>query len=105
MFFGKEEPQKQVNIKEFEGLVNDLFNKKIAKLENKALQLMKRINDSRNDFMNACDVFEKLEAEPDTEDLGTSKPNEIKSSKHLYVEALKRLLLKTSSIQSRDFYS
>lgn len=104
MFFGKEEPQKQVNIKEFEGLVNDLFNKKIAKLENKALQLMKRINDSRNDFMNACDVFEKLEAEPDTEDLGTSKPNEIKSSKHLYVEALKRLLLKTSSIQSKTLY-
>lgn len=104
MFFGKEEPQKQINIKEFEELVNNLFNKKIAKLENKASQLMKKINDSRNDFIEACNVFEKLEVEPDTEDLGTSKPSEIKSSKHLYVGALKRLLLKTSSFQNKTLY-
>jgi chromosome segregation ATPase len=65
---------------------------------------MKKINDSRNDFIEACNVFEKLEVEPDTEDLGTSKPSEIKSSKHLYVEALKRLLLKTSSFQNKTLY-
>ncbi len=101
MFFGREEPKKEINLKEFEEFVNDLFNKKIVKLENKALSLITKINEYRKAFIDTCDDFEKLETEPDIEDIGMSNSKQIKISKSIYVLTLKRTLIKINLIQNQ----
>lgn len=95
MFFGRTEP-KSININAFDELITDLFNKKIAKLDNKAMQFMIKIEDSKKAFIETCNDFEKLEDEPDIEAIGFSKSEQVKYNKHLYVLALKRIFEKTN---------
>ncbi len=95
MFFGRAEPE-PININAFDEFVTGLFNKKIAQLDNKAMQFVIKIEDSKKAFIETCNDFEKLEQEPDNEAIGFSKSEQVKYNKYLYALALKRIFEKTN---------
>ncbi len=72
--------------------LNTLFDKKLASLDSKVSNIMNELDRARAQFIEACDNFEELEDEPNTEDIWNPNINFIKSQKNLYAKALKKVV-------------
>ncbi len=91
MIFGGGEPDK-VEINALEAKLNELFDKKLESLDSKASSIVREFGRAKEQFGNACDLFEQLDAQPDTEDLYNANVNAIRNQKSLYARALKKII-------------
>ncbi len=90
MFFGRREPDK-VDPEGLVALADYLFSKKIASFVPKASSLAVQAHRARQRFVDSCDEFGRVEAEPYTEDLWNPNINSIKSQKAAYSSTLRNL--------------
>ncbi|MGC8710065.1 MAG: hypothetical protein ACP5RF_00405 [Candidatus Micrarchaeia archaeon] len=91
LFFRGAEPE---NVS-FEGLMpmlDLLFEKSLGNFPSKAESLKSGLKGSVSEFVEACDELEKLEAEPDMEDMYITNYSSIVRSKVHYTNALKNVI-------------
>ncbi len=91
MFFGGSPGKEDVKLGELNGKIDGLFDKKVEKFAARAARLSQEIANVKREFLNACDEFDKVSAEPDLEYERWMNPNYIKGQKPLYCSALKGL--------------
>ncbi len=92
MFFDKKQTEKRVAPGELPETLLSLFNSKLAPLEPRASGIVARLRAVKSEFAASCDAFERLNAEPDTEDMWNPNINAIKTQKSAYSTALRNLI-------------
>lgn len=105
MFFGRGNASENVQLKELAGTLNRLFNEKLRLLEAKGANLIKELKYNETEFVNACDDFEALSAEPDLDYIYTTNTGFIKSQKSSYAKNLKHIMSSTPIIDNPIIYS
>jgi chromosome segregation ATPase len=105
MFFGKDEPAK-IKVEELRKLLNSSFNGKLGSFEAKVSGIIKGMPKIQTQFTNACEEFELLSAEPDTEGFYGVSINSVKAQKNSYARALKRIIsdLKLDTVGAENIY-
>jgi len=92
MFFGGKGKAESANPDELYPLLNSLFDKKLESFKTRNLGILGELQKAKLQFISACEGFDILNEEPYTEDLYAFNISFIKSQKHLYAMAQKRLL-------------
>ncbi len=90
MFFGKGKAEK-VSPDALVSLLNSSFDRKVGSLKSRTASIANELQSVRSQFMRTCDDFERLNAEPNTENLYFANVSFIKSQKVPYAQTLKRL--------------
>lgn len=91
MFFGRKEAER-VAPGALQQLLASLFNGKLAQMEQKASAIVAGLKSEKDGFAASCTGFEKLDAEPDTEDMWNPNVNAIKTQKSAYSTALRNVI-------------
>ncbi|MDE1768103.1 MAG: hypothetical protein KGH64_04225 [Candidatus Micrarchaeota archaeon] len=88
-------------------LLNSIFNKRFAQLESRAAGITLQLTKEKERFAMSCDNFERLNAEPYTEDLWNPNINAINSQKAAYSTKLRNLVseMDLSTQDALDVYS
>ncbi len=107
MFFGRNETAEKLPSDSLEAMLDSLFNKRMGPLEGRASAIVRELHVAKEHFYSACKEFEKLDAEPYTEDLWMPNINSIKSQKSQYAAALREIAnsLDLESDGSLNIYS
>lgn len=107
MFFGKRETAERLPPDALEGLLDSLFDKRMAPLKSRASGIAKELGAAREQFSEACSEFRQLSEEPYTEDLWMPNINSIKNQKEQYAAALKEIAggLSLETDESLDVYN
>ncbi len=92
MLFWKAFPEEEVEMSDLGQLLDALFDKRLEKLAARTSRISDRIAGAKQKFALACDEFEKLAVEPDTDYVRLWNPSYIKSQKQVYVTVIKRIL-------------
>lgn len=88
MFFGRKETVEPLPLPSLSALLDQLFNKKMQPLEERSQGIIRELHAAHGQFISTCLAFEKLDAEPYTEDIWMPNINAIKSNKAQYAAAL-----------------
>ena len=91
MLFGRKDRPENVKTEALIPLLNAAFDKKVGTLRNKTAGIVNELHSARLQFVKTCEDFEKLDAEPDTENIYFANTHFIKSQKGPYAQTLKRL--------------
>jgi hypothetical protein len=92
MFFGGKGRAESFRQEELPLLLNTLFDAKLGSLRDRAMESAEELRRAQAQFISACDRFEKIEAEPDTEDLYVFNISFVKSQKAPYAIAERRVM-------------
>ena len=92
MLFWRGVPEEEVKMSELEKLLDALFDKKLEKFAARTSRASGEITRVKQEFMLACDEFEKLSVEPDTDYVRLWNPGYIRNQKLVYVAAIRRIL-------------
>lgn len=92
MFFGGKSKPENVTPEALTSLLNSLFDKKLGSFKTRTSNILNELQRAKLHFISACEGFEKLSAEPYTEELYTFNVNFIKNQKNLYARTQKRLI-------------
>ncbi|MHB1830692.1 MAG: hypothetical protein ACYCO0_04845 [Candidatus Micrarchaeaceae archaeon] len=90
MFFGRGAPQ-SINLDGLGSLINSSFEKKLGSFGERSGRITDSMLQAKSQFIDACDKFETLDAEPYTEDIYSPNIHLIKTQKVIYAKALKRI--------------
>ncbi len=91
MFFGRRKPE-EVSVDNLNQFLNLQFEKKLGQLGSRSRTITDNLNQTILKFSDACDRFEKLEAEPSVEGRYSVNINSIKTQKGRYTSSLKHIL-------------
>src|SRR5271156_3098190 len=91
MLFGKE-GKDTVSLGQLDGLLNSSLNRKLANLDARASNIAKDMQRSKLQFSEACREFEKLQIEPEKENMYINNVSVIKNQKPFYSTALRRII-------------
>lgn len=91
MFFGKSRPE-EVRLDGLDSLLSQLFERKMRQFEPKAREAVRKVEDGRKVFIEACDRLEQLDAQPYTEDLYFASASSIKNQKALYSKTIRKII-------------
>ncbi len=107
MFFGRREKAEPLPLDSLQGLLDSLFGKRMEPLESKASLITRELRAAQEQFSKACAEFERLDAEPYTDDIWMPNVNAIKSQKVQYAAALTEIAgsLDLRAERTADTYS
>jgi predicted nuclease with TOPRIM domain len=91
MFFGRRKPE-AVSVDKLGQFLNSQFERKLGSLGSRSQAIIDRLNQAMRRFGDACNNFEKLEAEPNVEGRYSASINYIKTQKDRYASGLKHIL-------------
>jgi hypothetical protein len=94
MLFGRGNPKaEQVQIGGVMPMLNSIFEQRMSKLDSQASRTLGNFEAAKGAFLAACDNFERLQVEPDMENVYfTTKTTYLKDLKVSYVTALRRIV-------------
>ena len=104
MFFWNN-PSSEIELGMLDKELDALFDKKLEKFAARASRFASEIASAKKEFIGACDEFDSISAEPDTEFKRWLNPNSLKNQKSAYVMALKRTFGAASSHSGSTSYS
>jgi DNA repair exonuclease SbcCD ATPase subunit len=103
MFFDRGNGGSQdVHLNEIRGMANRFLNQKLAQLEEKGSAITGGFGEYRKQFLSACVNLEKLNAEPDTEDIYIQNTSSLSSQKSAYAKSLMRIMEDYSEIAEAE---
>ena len=91
MLFGGKAKAETVEPGELRGLLNSLFERKLGAFGAKVGTTTRELRSEGQQFVDACERFKLLDAEPYTADIYAPNVGFIRSQKGLYADVLKRL--------------
>ena len=92
MLFGPSNKIEEIRLEKLDDALNIAFNGKLNNLEAKASRIIKDLSNVKAQFTEACDKFERLEAEPENENIYIDTASFVKSQKGYYSKTLKSLI-------------
>ncbi len=106
MLFGGKAKAENVEPGELRALLDSSFDAKLGQFWKRVENETEELRRARQQFIDACDRFERIDPEPYTEDLYSVNVNFIRGQKNLYAEALKRLAkdLVPESVRAANAY-
>lgn len=92
MLFGSSSNTEELSLEKLEETLNSSFNRKLNTLESKASRIVNDLSSIKIQFIEACDKFEKLDIEPENENIYIDTTSFVKSQKGFYAKTLKSLI-------------
>ena len=104
MLFGGDSEHK-VGLGQLDAEVDRLFDRRVARLADRASKISKEIKQAKLEFISACEKFDRIKEEPDLERERWMNPGFIKNQKAVYAVALKTLFSNNPDLPGSTHYA